>query len=40
MRGVVQGDVRLMHCFEHEVGYDRRRRKHEISEEVMMCRSC
>jgi CO/xanthine dehydrogenase Mo-binding subunit len=26
MRGVVQGDVRLMHCFEHEVGYDRRRR--------------
>ena len=40
MRGVVHSDARLMHCFELEVSYDRRRRKREISEEVVMCPSC
>jgi hypothetical protein len=37
---VVHSDARVAHCFELEVSYDRRRRKREISEEVMMCPSC
>jgi hypothetical protein len=38
--GVAHGGVGLPHCFELEVGYDRRWSKREISEEVMMCPSC